>query len=179
MDGVDVNSREASLWSETMRLKSELEHARTELAAERERYECPIGISNPMLCSAGTCVECRVERARAAERERCQAEIERLSAEVRGGAKYNTALCVHSERLRAMLANSEACLAAVLAGNERLIAAEREQCAEIVRLEGARASQTDDSCAVPLERQALRIEAAIRKGGRLIWRMLSSLRTTG
>lgn len=42
---------------------------------------------------------------------------------------------------------------------------ERERCAKIARLEGARAAMTDDPCAVPLERMAQRIEVAIRRGG--------------
>lgn len=41
---------------------------------------------------------------------------------------------------------------------------ERERCAKIARLEGARAAMTDDPCAVSLERMAQRIEVVIRKG---------------
>jgi len=89
-------------------------------AAAAERYECPLGISNRGLCSAGTCVECRIDRAVAAEHEQCTAEIKRLQI---GWTKESNAR--HAER--------EQCAAEL--NQLREILADRED--EITRLREA------------------------------------------
>lgn len=57
--------------SEAGILKARLAESEARIAELEAALNCPIGPRDPLTCSAGTCVECRIARARAEERERC------------------------------------------------------------------------------------------------------------